>query len=105
LEPTILNHILSGNREEKASAAYIAICCDLTETLAKKYPKEWESAVYELKGYWKVINNVFYPHYGDEFKALAILRNKFIDAGFKAPGKKYSDDELYNDTAIWKEPK
>ncbi len=104
LEPTIVNHILKGNREEKSSAAYIAICCDLNEKLSKKFPKEWESAVYELTGYWKVINNVFYPHYGDDFKCLLTLRNKFLVAGVKAPNKKYTDDELYNDTTFWKEP-
>ena len=49
----ILHHLLNGNREEKARAAYLAVCFDMAADLSKKYPRQWKEAYFNLSGYWK----------------------------------------------------
>ncbi len=99
-ENEINNNILSGTKEQKARAAYMAVCLDLDIALSKKYPKEWKRACYELSGYWRIINNIFF---GD-FSSLGKLKERFISAGFKPPLKKYADYEIYGDVVVWKNP-
>jgi len=99
-EKEIINNLLHGTKEQKARAAYMAVCLDLDKTLSKKHPKEWEAARYELSGYWRVMNNIFF---GD-FVSLAKLKDKFISAGFKKPAKQYTDQELYGNVSVWKDP-
>ena len=91
--------------EERARAAYLAICLDLDKSLAGQYPKEWKQACYELSGYWKIMNNIFEAGDGkNEFSALKALRAKFEAAGFRAPVKSYEDEELYHDLNTWRNP-
>lgn len=97
----ITNNILNGTKEQKARAAYMAVCLDLDKTVSQKYPKQWEEARYELSGYWRVMNNIFFGN----FISLGKLKNKFISAGFKKPAKQYTDQELYGSVAVWKDPK
>lgn len=99
-ETQISNHLLKGTKEQRAQAAYMAVCLDLDQALNKKYPKEWEQARYELSGYWRVMNNIFF---GD-FISLGKLKEKFIKAGFKTPIKKYTDQEVYGNVTVWKNP-
>ncbi|WP_428664318.1 ADP-ribosylglycohydrolase family protein [Runella sp.] len=100
-EKDITDHILKGTKEQKAQAAYMAVCLDLDKGLSKKYPKEWEQARYELSGYWRVMNNIFF---GD-FLSLSKLKEKFVAAGFKTPAKRYTDQELYgNNVVVWRNP-
>jgi ADP-ribosylglycohydrolase len=99
-EKEITNAILSGTKEQKARAAYMAVCLDLDKTLATKHPKEWELARYELSGYWRVMNNIFF---GD-FTSLAKLKDKFVNAGFKKPIKQYGDQDIYGNVTVWKNP-
>jgi hypothetical protein len=96
----IKKNITSDIREERAKAAYLAVCLGMSESLAQSSPKEWRAACCELSGYWKIMNNIFF---GD-FKGLFKLRKKFEAAGFKNPPKKYSDEELYNNFDVWKDP-
>ena len=103
-EKTLTNNILTGTREEKARAAYISVCLDLNDSFSKKYPDQWKAACYQLSGYWRLMNNVLNGQYDDHFEGLTKLKEKFFAAGFKAPLKKYSDDDLYSDFVIWKEP-
>ena len=103
LEESILRNIQSGNRQEKARAAYMAVCLDLNVTLSQKYPKQWKTACSDLSGYWKIMHNIFNDQ-SREFKELIGLQNKFISAGFKAPVQIYSDNELYGDSVVWKKP-
>ncbi len=102
-EQTITNHLLNGNKEEKARAAYMAVCFDMNKELSKKYPKQWKDACFQLSGYWKIMANIFQGDGEKPFTRLAQLKEKFVAAGFKAPNKKFSERELENTTA-WKDP-
>lgn len=97
----ITEHLVKGTKEQKAQAAYMAVCLDMDKSLAQKHPKEWDEARFLLSGYWRVIDNIFF---GD-FISLTELRDKFIKAGFKKPAKHYSDQELYGNVEVWKDPK
>ncbi|HLT08808.1 MAG TPA: ADP-ribosylglycohydrolase family protein [Cyclobacteriaceae bacterium] len=96
----LIADIRNGDNNDKARAAYIAVCLDLHETIQKQYPREWEEAKRTLSGYVKVMNNIFY---GGDFKALFALAKKFRDAGFKSPTVRLTDEEVYSDL-VWKEP-
>lgn len=96
----IANSILQGNQDEKARAAYLAVCLDLYTDIAKNHPKQWEEATRHLSGYWKVMNNIF----SRDFKALDKLREKFVAAGLPSPRRRFSDAEIYNDLTPWKNP-
>ncbi len=100
-EKEITSAILSGSKEQRAKAAYLAVCLDFDKTLNQNHPKEWEAARYALSGYWRVMNNIFFGN----FISLGKLKDKFLSAGFKKPAKQYSDDELYGNVTIWKDPK
>jgi len=97
----IVQAILGGKKEDKARAAYLAVCLDLDKELARKHPAQWQEARLALSGYWKVMNNVFF---GD-FKELTRLKEKFVAAGFKTPPRAYKDAEIYGDATVWKDPK
>ncbi|HLF35311.1 MAG TPA: ADP-ribosylglycohydrolase family protein [Cyclobacteriaceae bacterium] len=97
--------LFSKERDERARAAYLAICLELNKSLAGQYPKEWKQASYDLSGYWKIMNNIFEAGDGkNEFSALKALRAKFEAAGFRAPVKSYEDEELYHDLNTWRNP-
>ncbi len=94
----------NGSRNEKARAAYMAVCIILSDEFEKKYPAQWKAACYDRSGYWKAMSNMLTSQSNDHFKALHNLKAKFIAAGFKAPKKAYTDNELYNDMVVWKDP-
>jgi hypothetical protein len=102
-EKQIKEQLINGNREEKARAAYMAICLDMNNSLAKSNSKQWEEACKNLSGYWKIMNNIFHD-VRHNFNALTLFQEKFETAGIKAPEKLYSADEMYNDKAFWKDP-
>ena len=103
LEQTISNDILTGNRESKARAAYMAVCFDMAADFSKKYPRQWKEACFQLSGYWKIMAVIFQDT-GRTFKSLARMEEKFKAAGFKSPNKRFTERELYEDTNIWKDP-
>lgn len=96
----ITDNLLNGSKEQKARAAYMAVCLDLDKNLSQKYPAQWKQACYDLSGYWRVMNNIFFGN----FISLGKLKDKFIQAGFKSPSKQYSDQELYGNVVVWKDP-
>lgn len=100
-EKQIMQNIASSDRDERARAAYMAICLDMKTTLAKSNSKQWKEACTDLSGYWKVMNNIFY---GD-FQSLELFAKKFKDAGFKIPPRQYTANEIYSDKVFWKDPK
>ncbi len=104
LKEELIGALKNGSRDEKARAAYMAVCIDMGYEFQKKYPAQWKEACYDLSGYWKAMSNMLTGQYNDHFEALNNLKAKFIAAGFKAPKKAYSDDELYNDLVVWKDP-
>lgn len=92
---------LNGNRQEKARAAYFAVCLDMDNDLKKKYPKQWKEAFYDLSGYWKVITMI----HSSASISMAQLKKKFITAGFVPLNIKPNDKDLFNDMEAWKDPK
>ncbi len=102
LEREISENLTNGNRADNARAAYYAVCLDMGQEMNEKYPAEWKQAVENLSGYWKVMNNIFY---GNSFKSLNILRDKFLVSGFIKPKKEYSDREIYEVKEVWKASK
>jgi len=99
-EKQIIQGIASSDREERARAAYMAVCLDMSSSLARGNSKQWKAARNDLSGYWKVMNNIFF---GD-FQALIMFRKKFELAGFKVPAEQYSTSTPYDDTDFWKDP-
>jgi len=99
-ETTILHHLLNGNREEKARAAYLAVCLDMAADLSKKHPRQWKEACFNLSGYWKIMTNIFLGDGNRPFARLARLAENFKTAGFKAPVKRFPDSEPES----WKDP-
>ena len=102
-ESQIIHDLTNGNREEKARAAYLAICLDLNASLAKSNAKQWKEACYDLSGYWKIMNNIFHDVRHD-FTTLNLFQKKFETAGIKIPSKAYTADEMFNDQIFWKDP-
>jgi hypothetical protein len=100
-EQQIEDDLTDGGREERARAAYLAVCLDMDDRLSKSYKKEWKMACYDLSGYWKIMNNIFF---GD-FESLTQFRQKFQSAGFVPLPDRFQDDQIYNDKTVWKDPK
>lgn len=102
MKAAITKDLLSGNREDMARAAYLAVCLDAWDQYQKQYPRQWKAACQHLSGYWKVMYNVFSKRH--HFTELKKLQGKFADAGFKSPTPDYTNQELWNDKEIWKSP-
>jgi hypothetical protein len=100
-EKDITLGLLEGNREDRARAAYMAVCLDMNTSLSKKYPKQWKQASYDLSGYWKVMSGVYH---GAGFNSMVALRDKFTAAGFSVLSNPPKAEQLYNDSEIWKKP-
>jgi len=97
----IMQDLNSDQRECRARAVFLAVCLDMDEELKKANSKKWETARYDLSGYWKIMNNIFQA----DFQGLRAFSKKFEKAGFKAPKKAYTDAEIYSDKEFWKDPK
>lgn len=102
LRQEVINDIRSGDRQQQARGAYLAICLDIADELMQGYPDQWKAAVYALSGHWKIVNNVFY---GSDFPALNRIATGFVKAGIEKPARKLEDEEIYEDREIWKDPK
>jgi hypothetical protein len=50
---------LTGTPQERARAAYLALCLGESEQLAKDHPEQWRQAVAALKGFPKLVEAVF----------------------------------------------
>lgn len=100
-QETLVASLRTGSKVERARAAYLAVCLDLSPEISKKYPAEWTAAKQALSGYVKVMNNIFH---GGDFKSLEALQQKFIAAGFTAPAQRLSENEVYSEV-VWKDPK
>ncbi len=75
--------ILQGETDQqRARAAYLAICLDMAPTLKRKHPEPWAQAVTSLTGYWKVLQNIYY---NPETPLGVTLRAKATAAGLKKP--------------------
>jgi hypothetical protein len=71
--------------QEKARAAYEAICLDLAQTLREKYPGPWAKALEALNRYPKVVGVLFFE--ADNTTGDA-LRERALTVGLKKPEKR-----------------
>lgn len=92
--------LFSDQRKDRSRAAYMSVCFGLADTFAKEFPEQWAWACADLKGYWKIMNNIFSKRHN--FSELRLIRDKFIKAGFTSPLRDYSNQEVWNDRATWK---
>jgi hypothetical protein len=97
----IAEDLNSDTRETRAKAVFLAVCLDMNEQLKKANPKKWNAACYDLSGCWKIMYNLF----SGDFQGIYNFSKKFEQAGFKAPLKRYEDQEIYTDKVFWKDPK
>jgi hypothetical protein len=105
MEDGIKKDIQQGDRQDRARAAYLAVCLELDEKIKKSDPEAWEKACNDLKGYWRVMNEVFHTSNRGKFVSSMIsLRKKFEAAGFEQPPRSYAFDELFEDSVTWKDP-
>jgi hypothetical protein len=69
--------------QQKARAAYLAVCLDFAPELKGKYPEAWSQAVAALAGYPRVLQVMFYQ---SGIPAGETLRQKALAAGLVKPG-------------------
>ena len=72
----------SAPKEQRARAAYYAICLDLAPSLRQEHPSQWSSALDTLAGCENIVQAIFYhcpTPLGDE------LRKKAVAAGLAKP--------------------
>jgi hypothetical protein len=72
------------SNQEKARAAYLAICLDFAAELQQRYPEQWVSAIAALNDYPKVLDLIFY----EGLPASRKLAEKATAAGVQKPAKK-----------------
>ena len=74
-----------GTPDERARAAYLAICLDLGETLRERRPDAWREALKALASRWNVVQALF--HHAD-VPAGEALRRKATAAGLERPAER-----------------
>jgi hypothetical protein len=79
IEKGVVNGV---SAQEKARAAYLAICLDFAPELKEKHAQQWSAAVAALQGYPRVMQAVFYEA---PFPAGDRIREKAIAAGVQKP--------------------
>jgi hypothetical protein len=72
----------SSSAQQKARAAYLAICLDLAPELKEKYAVQWTAAVTALRGYPRVLQAMFYEA---PFPAGDRIRAQAVAAGVQKP--------------------
>ena len=77
---------LAGTTEEKARAAYVAVCLGEAPRLAKEQPAAWRSAVRALEGYPALLEKIFSaPAYSGSASNVALITERAGAAGLKKP--------------------
>jgi hypothetical protein len=71
--------------QERARAAYLAICLDQAPALREKHPEAWAKALEALAGFPKVVGVLFFE---SDTPAGSKLRERALAAGLKKPEKK-----------------
>jgi hypothetical protein len=85
LRQEIERGIASGTSpQEKARAAYLAICLDFAPELKQKYMVEWPRAISELRGFPRVLQVMFFE---SPIPAGEKIRQKAMAAGLEKPAE------------------
>lgn len=74
-----------SSAQERARAAYLAICLDLAPDMQTRYPEKWPQAVAALGQYPRVLQAIFYEA---PFPAGDAIRRKATAAGLQKPAEK-----------------
>ena len=74
----------AGTAQDRARAAYLAICLDLAPELEQKYPRQWPQAIHALSGYPRVLQVMFFEA---PFPAGDAIRKKAQAAGLEKPAQ------------------
>ncbi len=75
--------VTSGaNAQEKARAAYLAICLDVALVMKERHPAAWSQAIQALASYPRVMQVIFYLA---PFPAGEGIRRKALAAGLETP--------------------
>jgi hypothetical protein len=83
LKGEIEKGVMSGaSSQEKARAAYLAICLDFAPELKEEHAEQWSGAVAALHGYPRVLQAIFYEA---PFPAGDKIREKSLAAGLQKP--------------------
>ena len=86
LKDQVEKGIVSGAAaQEKARAAYLAICLDFAPELKQKHPEQWSQALTALGGYPRVITAIFFEA---PFPAGDRIREKAQAAGLAKPAER-----------------
>jgi hypothetical protein len=86
LKGEIEKGVLSGaSAQDKARAAYMAICLDFAPELKERYPRPWTAAAAALQEYPRVLQAIFYEA---PFPAGDTIRQKTLAAGIERPAPK-----------------
>jgi len=70
----------AGTAQDRARAAYLAICLDLAPELEQKYPRQWPQAIHALRDYPRVLQVMFFEA---PFPAGDAIRKKAQAAGLE----------------------
>lgn len=73
-----------GAKQDRARAAYLAICLDFAPELRTKYPQQWTEAVRSLSEYPRVLQVMFFDA---QFPAGDAIRKKAEAAGLNKPAQ------------------
>jgi hypothetical protein len=88
LKDQIEKGVSSGRSDqEKARAAYLAICLDFAPDLKQKHPEQWSKSLAALSGYPRVMQAIFFEA---PFPAGERIREKALAAGLQKPAQNKS---------------
>jgi len=86
LRDELCRTILSkSSKQQKARAAYLAICLDLSQTLQQDHPEQWQAAVRDLSEFENVVQAVFYHA---DVPAGQQLRDRALRAVLRKPDQR-----------------
>ena len=102
LDQQIKDDLNSNQRETRARAVFLAICLYMDEELEKVNSKKWETICNDLSGYWKIIYNIFEQ---GKFRSLSDFSKKFEKDGFKSLTNWATQNDVWVDRELWKNPK
>ncbi len=86
LQDDLRRTILSDSgKQEKARAAYLAICLDLSEGFQLDYPDAWQAAIGDLAEFDNVVQAIFYHA---DVPAGQRLRDRALRVGLRKPDRR-----------------
>ncbi len=98
IKENILN---ADDKQNKAKAAYMAVCLEMVDELKNADKEKWEDAVSTLNEHWKVMQNMYLAA---QFTSMIELQNKFEKAGIIIPTTRVDHRRLWAIEELCYEP-